>query len=59
MSSSVAAARTSLPRLLTLEFHVITHVYAPLSKPSVRVCVASRKAYEAVSYLVAECVAEV
>jgi hypothetical protein len=59
MSSGVAVAGTSLPRPLTIEFHVITQVYAPLSKPSACVSVASGKAYEAVSHLVTECVAEV
>jgi hypothetical protein len=59
MSSSVAVARTSLPCLLAIEFHVVTDVYAPLSKLSIRVSVASRKAYQAVSHLVAECIAEV
>jgi hypothetical protein len=57
--SCVAAACSFLLCPLTVELHVVTHVYTPLSKPSIRVSVASRKAYKAVSYLVAKCVAEV
>jgi len=52
VSSSIAITYTSLPYLLTIEFYIITSVYAPLSKPSVCVSVASRKAYKVVSYLV-------
>ena len=57
MSSSVGIARNSLLRLLTIEFYVVAHVYTLLSKPVVSVRLASRAAYEIISYLVAKCVA--
>jgi hypothetical protein len=57
MLSSVAVARTSLLCLLTIEFYVVAHVYTLLSKPVVSVGLASRAAYEIISYLAAECIA--
>jgi hypothetical protein len=56
-------ARARIPRPCTLFdsclFVAEFDVYALLSKPSVRISVASGKAYKAVSYLIAEYVAEV
>jgi hypothetical protein len=57
MSSSVAIACTSFLCLLTIEFYVVAHVYTLLSKPVVSVCLASRAAYEIISYLAAKCIA--
>jgi hypothetical protein len=57
MSSSVGVAYNSLLRPLTIEFYVVAYVYTLLSKPVVSVCLASRVAYEIISYLVAKCIA--
>jgi hypothetical protein len=57
MSSIVAAAYTSLLRPLTIELYVVAHVHALLNKPVVSVGLASRAAYEIISYLAAECIA--
>jgi hypothetical protein len=57
MSSSVGVAYNSLLRLLTIEFYVVAHVYTLLSEPVVSVRLASRAAYEIISYLVAKCIA--
>jgi hypothetical protein len=57
MSSSVGVAYNSLFRLLTIEFYGVAHVYTLLSEPVVSVCLASRAAYEIISYLVAKCIA--
>jgi hypothetical protein len=57
MSSSVAVACTSFLCLLTIEFHVVAHVYTLLSKPVVSVRLASRAAYEIISHLAAKCIA--
>jgi hypothetical protein len=51
MSDSVAVARISLLRLLTIEFYAVAYVYTLLSKTVVSVSLASRIAYEIISYL--------
>jgi hypothetical protein len=56
MPSSVAVVRTSLLCLLTIEFYVVAYVYTLLSKPVVSVSLASRAAYEIISYFAAECI---
>jgi hypothetical protein len=57
MSSSVAIAYTSLLCLLTIEFYVVAYIYTLLNKPIISVSLASRAAYEIVSYLVTKSVA--
>jgi hypothetical protein len=59
MSSSIAVTCTSLLYLLTIEFYVVAYVYTLLSKPVISVSLASRTAYEIISYLVTKCVIEV
>jgi hypothetical protein len=56
MSSSVAVTCSSLLYLLTIQFYVIAHVYTLLSKPVVSVSLASRVAYEIISYLTVKCI---
>jgi hypothetical protein len=57
MSSSVGVTYNSLLRLLTIEFYVVAYVYTLLSEPVVSVRLASRAAYEIISYLVTKCIA--
>jgi hypothetical protein len=57
MSNSIAITRTSLLCLLTIEFYIIAYIYTLLNKLILSISLASRVAYEIISYLVTKRVA--